>query len=44
MKEKEQFATAMKEKVNQLESELKDKEKELNKWIDEFARADKFNK
>jgi len=34
----------MKEKVNQLENELKDKEKELNKWIDEYVRADKFNK
>lgn len=43
-KEKETFATSMKDKVNLLEKELKECKLELDKWNDEFNRVEKQNK
>jgi hypothetical protein len=43
-KEKEAFATSMKDRVNLLEKDLKDKQVELDKWIEDFTRIEKFNK
>lgn len=44
MKDKEAFATQMKDKVNLLEKDLKEKQIELVKWIEDFNKIEKYNK
>lgn len=34
----------MKDKVNQLEKDLKERQSELDRWIDDYNKLEKFNK
>lgn len=43
-KDKETFAAQMKEKVNKLDLDLKEKQQELKKLDEEFTKVDKQNK
>jgi len=44
LKEKETFATSMKDKMNLMELDIKSKAEEIKKCIEELNKQEKFNK